>query len=107
MKKATTHNYLHAFENTIPEYETLHTEEVVIGTEQGTTFPTKIGTSLCNALIDTGTMKSCISERYYQQLPSIQMQKLNHISVRSATGSNLIPLGHYTLFFRVRKDNVQ
>ena len=48
---------------------------------------------MCNALIDTGAMKSCISERYYQQLPAIQMQKLNHISVRSATGSNLIPLG--------------
>ena len=34
-----------------------HMEEVIIGTEQGTTFPTKIGTSLCNALIDTGAKK--------------------------------------------------
>ena len=39
-----------------------HTEEVIIGTEQGTTFPTKIGTSMCNALIDTGATRSCISE---------------------------------------------
>ena len=38
----------------------------MIGTEQGTTFHTKIGTSMCNTLIDTGTTKSCISERYYQ-----------------------------------------
>ena len=38
-------------------------EEVIIGTEQGTTFPTKIGTSMCNALIDTGATKSCISEK--------------------------------------------
>ena len=60
---------------------------MIIGTEQGTTFTTRIGTSMCNALIDTGTTKSCISEKYYQQLPTIQMQKLNHISVRSATGS--------------------
>ena len=45
-----------------------HTEEVVIGSEQGTTFPTKIGTSLCNALIDTGAIRSCISEKYYQNL---------------------------------------
>ena len=66
---------------------------MIIGTEQGTTFPTRVGTSMCNALIDTGTTKSCISEKYYQQLPDIQMQKLNHISVRSATGSNLTPLG--------------
>ena len=40
-----------------------HTEEVVIGLEQGTTFPTKIGTSVCNALIDTGATRSCISEK--------------------------------------------
>ena len=71
----------------------IHTEEVIIGTEQGTTFPTKIGTSLCDALIDTGTTKSCISEKFYQQLPTITMQKLKNVSVKSATGSNLTPLG--------------
>ena len=43
-----------------------HTEEVNIGTEQGTTFPTKMGTSMCNGLIDTGATKCCISEKYYQ-----------------------------------------
>ena len=36
----------HLDENTVN-----HTEEVVIGSEQGTTFPTKVGTTLCNALI--------------------------------------------------------
>ena len=50
-----------------------------------------------------GAMKSCISERYYQKLPSIQMQKLNHISVRSATGSNLIPLGIIHCSFELGK----
>ena len=39
-----------------------HTEEVIIGSEQGTTFPTKIGTTMCNALIDTGATRCCISE---------------------------------------------
>ena len=33
-----------------------HTEEVIIGSKQGTTFPTKIGTTMCNALIDTGAL---------------------------------------------------
>ena len=42
-----------------------HMEEVVIGLEQGTTFPTRIGTSVCNALIDTGATRSCMSEKYY------------------------------------------
>ena len=41
-----------------------HTEEVIIGSEQGTTFPTKIGTTMCNALIDTSATRSCMSEKY-------------------------------------------
>ena len=44
-------------------------EEVIIGTEQGTTFPTKIGTSMCNTLIDTGATRSCISENIISTYP--------------------------------------
>ena len=40
-----------------------HTE-VIIGSEQGMTFPTKIGTTMCNVLIDTGATRSCMSETY-------------------------------------------
>ena len=97
------HNKLQGHDNIKPEHETLHTEEVIIGTEQGTTFLTRIGTSICNTLIDTSATKSCISERYYQQLLDIQMQKLNHISVRSATGSNLTPLGIIHCSFELGK----
>ena len=43
-------------------------EEVIIGSEQGTTFPMKVGSTLCNALIDTGATKSCMSESYYKTL---------------------------------------
>ena len=53
-----------------------HTEEVVIGSEQGTTFPTKISTSVCNALIDTSATRSCISEKYYQNLLLTKIQFL-------------------------------
>ena len=70
-----------------------HTEEVIIGTEHGTTFPTQIGTSLCHALIDTGATRSCISEKYYQSLPLTKIQFMQIINMRSATGSNLIPQG--------------
>ena len=38
-----------------------HTEEVGIGSKQGTTFPTKVGTTMRNALIDTGATRSCMS----------------------------------------------
>ena len=81
--------------------ETIHTEEVIIGTEQGTTFPTKIGTSVCNTMIDTGATKSCISEMFYQQLSMKNIQKLKNVSVRSATGSNLTPLGIISCFFEL------
>ena len=87
----------------MPEQDINHTEEVIIGTEQGTTFPTKIGTLMCNALIDTGATKSCISEKYYQHLPSTKIHHLKNISVKSATGSNLTPLGMINCSFELGK----
>ena len=94
--------------NEIPEMKMLkqdinQMEVVIIGTEQGRTFPTKIGTSMCNALIDTGTTRSCISEKYYQNLPSTRIHHLRNISVRSATGSNLTPLGIINCSFELEK----
>ena len=76
-----------------------HTEEVVIGSEQGTTFPTKIGPSVRNALIDNGATKSCISEKYYWNLLLMKIQFSQNINVRSATGSNLTPIGPSKLLF--------
>ena len=70
-----------------------HTEEVIIGTEHVMTFPTQIGALVCHALIDTGATRSRISEKYYQSLPLAKIQFMQNINVRSATGSNLIPLG--------------
>ena len=67
------------------------------------TFPTKIGTTMCNALIDTGATKSCISEKYYQSLSLTKMQFTRNISIRSATGSNLIPLGLINCSFELGK----
>ena len=49
-------------------------EEVIIGSEQDTTFPTKVGATVCNALIDTGTTRCCISEEYYRKL---QLSKIH------------------------------
>ena len=53
----------------MPKQDINHTEEVIIGTEQGTTFPTKIGTLMCNTLIDTGATRSCISENTISTYP--------------------------------------
>ena len=76
----------------IDDYTINHTEEVVIGSEQGTTFPTKVSSALCNALMDTGATRSCISEAYYKKLQLNRICLLSNICVRSATGSNLSPL---------------
>ena len=78
-------------------------EEVVIGAEHGTTFPTQIGTSVCHALIDTSATRSCISEKYYQSLLLIKIHFIQNISVRSATGSNLTPLGLINCSFELGK----
>ena len=80
-----------------------HTEEVIIGSEQGTTFPTKIGTVMCNVLIDTGTTRSCMSERYYQKLHLTKIHLLQNINVKLATGSNLAPIGLVTCTFELGK----
>ena len=66
---------------------------MIIGSEQGTTFPTKVGSTLCNALIDTGATKSCMSESYYKTLQLNSIRSVVNTHVRSATGSNLSPLG--------------
>ena len=66
---------------------------MIIGSEQGTTFPTKVGTTLCNALIDTGATKSCMSKSYYKTLHLNSIHSVSNTCVRSATGSNLSPLG--------------
>ena len=79
------------------------TEEVVIGSEQGTTFPTKIGSTLCNALIDTGATRSCMSESYYKTLQLNSIRSLANTCVRSATGSNLSPLGIINCTFELGK----
>ena len=70
-----------------------HTEEVVIGLEQGNTFPTKMGTTVCNALIDTGATMCCISEEYCRKLQLMKNHLLLNVNVRSATGSNLALIG--------------
>ena len=70
-----------------------HTEEVIIGSDQGMTFPTKIGTTMCNALIDTGATRSCMSKKYYKKLQLAKIYLLKNVNVKLATTSNLAPVG--------------
>ena len=78
-------------------------EEVIISSEQGTTFPTKVGSTLCNALIDTGATKCCMSESYYKTLYMDGIHSVVNTCVRSTTGSNLSPLGIINCTFKLGK----
>ena len=100
LEKTTITSY--QLEN-LNENDVKHTEEVIIGSEQGTTFPTKIGTTMCNALIDTGAMRSCMSEKYYKKLHLAKIHLLQNINVQSATGSNLAPEGLVNCTFELGK----
>ena len=52
-----------------------------------------MGTTVCNALIDSGATRCCISEEYYRKLQLSKIHLLQNVIVRSATGSNLAPIG--------------
>ena len=39
---------------------------VTVGSAMGATIPATFGETKCNVLIDTGAMKSCMSQTYYQ-----------------------------------------
>ena len=71
-------------------------EQVIIGSERGTTFPIAIQGTKCNALIDTGATRSCISETYFKTLPQQSLKGLHKVAVRSASGSSLAPVGFIT-----------
>ena len=71
-------------------------EQDVIGSEKGTTFPIDIQGTKCNALIDTGASRSCISEAYFKALPQQTLKGLHRVAVQSVSGSSLAPLGFIT-----------
>ena len=71
-------------------------EQVIIGSERGTTFSIDIQGTKCNALIDTGASRSCISEAYFKTLPQQTLKGLHRVAVRFGSGSSLAPLGFMT-----------
>ena len=68
------------------------------------TIPATFGQTKCNVLIDKGAIKSCTSQTYYQQLMLPSMRPIHTYQVRSATGSNLCPLGITECEFKIGED---
>ena len=65
---------------------------VTVGSAIGATIPTTFGQTKCNVLIDTGAMKSCMSQAYYQQLMLPATRSIHSFSIKSANGTNLCPI---------------
>ena len=65
---------------------------VTIGNAIGATIPVAFGQTRCYVLIDTGAMKSCMSQTFYRQLMLPTMRSIYTYQVKSATGSNLCPM---------------
>ena len=72
-----------------------------MGSAIGATIPTTIGQTKCNVLVDTGAMKSCMSQVYYQQLMLPTTRPIHTYQVKSANGSNLHPIGITECEFKI------
>ena len=74
---------------------------VIVGSATGATIPTTFGQTKCNVLVDTGAMKSCMSQAYYQQLVLPATRPIHTYQVKSANGSNLCPIGITECEFKI------
>ena len=74
---------------------------VTVGSAIGATIPTTFGQTKCNILTDTGAMKSCMSQAYYQQLMLPATRTIHSCSIKSANGTNLCPIGITECEFKI------
>ena len=78
-------------------------ELVTVGTKVGATVPATLEHILCNALVDTGVKRSCLSEEYYQKILFPGLKPVHKLQVRTASGSSLCPTGTVTCNFKLGK----
>ena len=76
-------------------------ELVTVGTTVGATIPATLGQTVCNALIDTGATRSCLSKEYYQQLLLPGLKPIHRLLVQTASGGNLQTTGSVKCDFKL------
>ena len=74
---------------------------VTVGSAIEAAIPTTFGQTKCNVLIDTGAMKSCMSQAYYQQLMLSATRTIQSCNIKSANGTNLCPIGITECEFKI------
>ena len=67
----------------------------------GATIPTTFGQTKCNVLVDTGAMKSCMSQAFYQQLMLPATRPIHTYCIKSTNGTNLCPVGIIECGFKI------
>ena len=82
-------------------------EVVTHNLTRGATFLVTIVGVNCNALLNTGTTRSCISEAFYHQVMLPKLLKAFHLAVTSASGSNLCPMGIAQCPFQLGGDSFE
>ena len=65
----------------------------MIGSTVGATVPVQIAQTKCNVLVDIGATRSCISENLYQKLLHPPIRSLCQMTIVSASGGNVNPVG--------------
>ena len=76
-------------------------EVITLSITRGAVFPVKIAGVKCNALMDTGATRSCISETFYNQFMLLWLLKAFCLEVPSASGSTLCPMGIVQCLFKL------
>ena len=70
-----------------------YVKAVILGLTRGATFPIIIAGINCNALIDTSAAQSSICEHFHKQFMLLPVEQVFHLSVTSASGITVKPLG--------------
>ena len=76
---------------------------VTVGTTVEAIVPATLEHTICNALVDMGATRSCLSEEYYQQLLLPGLKPVHKLQVRTASGSSLCPTGTVACDFKLGK----
>ena len=64
-------------------------------------MPATLGQTVCNALIDTGATRSCLSEEYYLQLLLRGLKPIHRLLVQRVLGGNLQTTGSVKCDFKL------
>ena len=74
--------------------ENSRVEEVRIGSTFGATIPVQVKKVKCNALVDTGATRSCISREFHEILQSPPLKTIQRSKVISANGFHYKCIGN-------------